>query len=176
MLQSLLEDRFSLVVREVTEEQPIYRLVRARSDGSLGPRLRTSTLDCDALRAARGGQFPGLPDPNVRPVDCGAWGTPGSHVAGATTVSQFAGVLANRVNRFVIDESGLEGLFDLHLQYTPDPVVQPNPVGGADRVAPPPDMPSLFNALEEQLGLRLEEGRGSVPVLLIDHVVRPIEE
>lgn len=175
MLRTLLEDRFAIEVRTVTEEQPLYRLVLARADGALGPRLRRSTFDCKAHTAVRGGKPAPAPGPADMPTDCGVWSGPDRYAAGATTVGQLAGVLSNRVSRFVVDSTGLEGSFDLDLQYTPDPLTQTSAVGGASFRASTSDAPSLFAALEEQLGLKLEGSRGPVPVLAIEHVEKPVE-
>ena len=74
MLRTLLADRFKLAMHMETKELPIYALVVARADGKLGPRLHPSSIDCQALMAARrGGPPPVLRRPATgRPAACGA--------------------------------------------------------------------------------------------------------
>jgi len=82
-------------------------------------------------------------------------------------------LLPRFVNRVVIDRTGLTGVFDFELMWTPAPgewVAPPLP-GGAG--APPADGPSLFTALNEQLGLKLESTRGPVEILVIDRAQMP---
>lgn len=77
------------------------------------------------------------------------------------SVADFAGqLLAQRVDRPLIDKTGLQGLFDFHLQYARD--------AAQDAAAP-----SIFTALQEQLGLKLSADTGPVDVLVIDHVEKP---
>ena len=82
------------------------------------------------------------------------------------TIGQFVIRLAAFVNRPVIDRTGLTGNFDLDLSYTPD-----SPVRGA--VPVPSDGPSIFTALQEQLGLKLDARKGPVDVFVIDRAERP---
>ena len=85
-------------------------------------------------------------------------------------MAALADYLSQRVKRPVIDRTGLTGEYDFQLED-----VAPGPGGKPEQgaVAPPPDLPTLFVALEEQLGLKLEEARGPVTVLVIDDVQRP---
>jgi uncharacterized protein (TIGR03435 family) len=78
--------------------------------------------------------------------------------------------------RPVLDKTGLKGLYDIKLQWTPDPALTTAvaPVG-AGNSSTAPSGPSLFTAIEEQLGLKLESSRGSLPVLVIDSVQKPSE-
>jgi uncharacterized protein (TIGR03435 family) len=170
MMQSLLVDRFALVVRREMREMPIYALVLDRPDGRLGPQLRRSDVDCAALAAAA---RPGDPPP-VSPAGSGPLcGTRTNNSGGVMHVAMHGIPLANFVRnlsaaagRFVIDKTGLTGPFELELKFTPD-----QGAGGA----PPADFPSLFAALQEQLGLRLEAQKGPVEVLVIDSAERPTD-
>jgi uncharacterized protein (TIGR03435 family) len=85
-----------------------------------------------------------------------------------------AATLSNRVDRVVVDRTGLSGEFDLQLEYSPDAASRArldDPAGGQP---PPQDAgPSIFTALPEQLGLKLEAARGPVQVLVIDSVALP---
>ena len=73
----------------------------------------------------------------------------------------------------MIDETGLTGDFDIDLVYTPDQM--PQQIGAFPPLSPPADGPSIFTAVQEQLGLKLEPGKGPVPVLVIDRVEPPRE-
>ena len=97
----------------------------------------------------------------------------------AATTGTLAKTLSDQIGRTVIDKTGLTGEFDFKLEWTPDPgqmnsmTPPPGPPGAPQ--ANPPDVsgPSLFTAVQEQLGLKLESARGSVDVLVIEHVDRP---
>jgi uncharacterized protein (TIGR03435 family) len=93
--------------------------------------------------------------------------------AGAFPLSQLAGALAPQVQRFVIDRTGLTGNFDLEMTYTPDQPQGPPPPGAPAQPPIDPNGPSIFTALQEQLGLKLESVRGPVDVLVIESVNRP---
>ena len=171
MMRTLLADRFKLVMHKETKELPIFELVLARQDGRLGPRLRPAAVDCAAqAAAARGGTPPpaasGPPGPgcvlNINPV---------SVRGGGVTMAMLANLLVGSAQRLVIDRTGLTGNWDLEVNYTPDKSQVP------PGVEPPVPIdwngPSLFTALEEQLGLKLRPTRGPVEVLVIDSVQQP---
>jgi bla regulator protein BlaR1 len=183
MMQSLLAERFKLVAHLEKRDMPIYALVTARADGKLGPGLRPSTVDCVALAAerARAG-LPPAPPPG-QPMQCGFRIGPGQMSGGGMPLSQLAASLSNFVQRVVVDRTGLPGSFDLDLKYTLDQGMMAQLLGtakaGALAAAPPndgpaaSDAPSLFTALQEQFGLKLESSRGPVDVLVVEHVDRP---
>jgi uncharacterized protein (TIGR03435 family) len=176
MMRSLLADRFKLVVREDTREQPLYALMLNRADGQLGPQLTRSTTDCAAVAAAargRGGRGFALPAPGERP-QCGFFGGIGQYRAGGMQLSDLARALSGQLQRVVIDRTGLTGAFDLDLTYTPDQLPQgPPPPGAPPLPAIDPNGPSIFTAMQEQLGLKLEATRGPVPVLVVQRIERP---
>jgi uncharacterized protein (TIGR03435 family) len=178
MLRNLLADRFKLVVRQESREMPIYALVVARSDKRLGPQLQRSTVDCQALAAARGrgGAPPPAPQQGERPM-CGMRIGPGMLTAGGVSVRQLASSLGQFVQRVVVDRTGLDGNYDMDLKWTPDQMPQGAPA--AAKPAEPigdPNNPSLFTALQEQLGLKLEGQRGPVEVIVVQTVDRPIPD
>lgn len=157
LLQSLLEDRFKLKVHRETRELQRYALVRANKNGALGPRLRPSRLDC-----------------SVDFTQCSVRASQGQFASGSSPLISLVNYLASAVvQTVVVDRTGLEGRYEISLEWTPDRV--PLPLAGG--VPPPPasDAPSIFAALQEQLGLKLEPERGPVDVLVIDHVERPAE-
>jgi uncharacterized protein (TIGR03435 family) len=81
------------------------------------------------------------------------------------------GQLTNLVHRTVIDKTALKGRFDFTLKYAPDR----DAPSGADNGSPQDDAPSIFTALEEQLGLKLQPDKGPVDTVVIDHVEQPTE-
>ena len=174
MVQRLLADRFKLVVHRETRQSPIYALVLARSDGTRGPKLTPSTTDCLALAAAaaRGATPPPAPpNPNGRPL-CGTRTLPGRILAGGVTMDDLARNVSNFAGRMTLNRTGLQGRFDLELEFTPDQL-PPEGTLPPGLPKPPVDGPSLFTAMQEQLGLKLDSQRGPVDVLVIDAADRP---
>ena len=160
MLRNLLADRFKLVAHREMREMPAYALLKARADGALGLQMRQSTVDCEAeaaraFAAKRGGAPPGQ-KPIVR---CRISTNAGRIVGTGTTISELMRRLSAPLGRAVVDRTGLSGSFDLELQWSPDQT--------ADAAGP-----SLFTAIQEQLGLKLESQRAPVEVLVIDRIER----
>jgi uncharacterized protein (TIGR03435 family) len=173
MLRALLVERFKLEVHTEAKELPIYALVLAHSDGTLGPQLTRSTRDC----ATPGSGGSGKPPSPADPPPCGMRFMPGTIQAGGTTVALFANVLSGQSGRVVLDRTGLSGDFDFTLRWTPDQIPQ-----GFDRKASAmglapidADGPSLFTAIREQLGLKLDSQKGPVDILVVDRAERPTE-
>lgn len=170
MLKALLAERFGLVTRNETRELPVYVLVRARKDGALGPQMRKSDLDCAALFAAAtaGGKMPErLPNGNL-PCGISVRAAQGLVVASPASMEQLTRNLVGGVGRIVVDKTGLQGYYDFTLNFAPESVPGAPAAPAADVTAP-----SLFTALQEQLGLKLEPGREPIPVLVIDRAARP---
>ena len=190
MVRTLLKDRFKLVVHMETRDTPIYALVKARPDDRLGPHLKPSTMDCGPMRAeraaataaaarARGGRVavPPPPGPN-EPVLCGMrvtgrGGATLNYRAGNITMTALANALRPYVGREVVDRTGLTGEFDFDLEFSPPPTTGSTDAGVP--VAPLDDAASIFTALQEQLGLKLESTRGPVELMVIDSAERPTE-
>ena len=157
MLRALLTERFSLAAHRETRTLPVYALVRARQSGQLGPELRRSSLDCE--KAAN---------------SCGMRIGPGQMVLSGTPLLQLATALSPFVQRIVVDRTELAGPFDLHLSWTPERLPQGPPPPGAPALPPvDPNGASIFAALEEQLGLKLEPQQAPLDVVVIDRVERP---
>ena len=174
LLRSILVDRFKIKTHFESRAQDVYAMVMANPGGSLGPVLRRSTAayDCDAIDRARGtGDFtlPASPQPGV-PV-CSASLTTGLIHAGGVTMENLAGYVggAYGVRTRVVDDTGLAGRFDFDLHWTPD---RPASTDGGN-VAAIPEWPSIFTALEDQLGLKLVPRRVQVDVLVVDHIEPP---
>ena len=161
MLQSLLADRFVLVAHRETRDMDIYALVRARADGQLGPRLRPSDLDCESISRTGVKPPPSPPIPGMRQVQpCGMRAGAGNVVASGATLEALTANLSGATSRMVENRTGLTGAFDIDLNWAPDT--------SADT-----SLPSLFTALQEQLGLKLESTRAPVDVLVINSIARP---
>jgi uncharacterized protein (TIGR03435 family) len=88
------------------------------------------------------------------------------------TLSMLAGLLGMVLDRPVIDKTGISSYFEIHLAFSPDDSAVPQPVT-TDLGAP--DAPHIFQAIQEQLGLRLVPAKGPVDVLVIDHIEKPSE-
>ena len=157
MLQALLANRFKLTAKRETRDMPIYALVVSRQDRNVGVGLRPAVVDCAPIEGRRSA--------------CGITIGNGSFLARGTTMAQVVANLSPFVGRTIVDRTGLDGLYDFTLRFAPDG-------GESTRVDPgnaanAGDSPSIFTALQEQLGLKLESSRGPVDVLVIDHVERP---
>ena len=167
MLRTLLADRFKLVVHTETREMPVYTLTRARAD-RLGPKLRQSDAKC--AEEARN-FFPGALG---FPPPCGDFRLgAGALTARGMSMAALARLLGGRADRFGVDRTGLEGVFDLELEWSSDLGLRQAPPGSAGAGALTADGLSLFTAVQEQLGLRLEPGRGPVDVVVIDRAEPP---
>ena len=168
MLQTLLMDRFKLAAHDEMRERPVFSLVLARSDGRLGAGLQASKVDCDAVNKARSeGRKPDGPMPANGAAPC-SWSSRAVDATTGTTLL-FGGLPLTRLGeaigqqdgRLVIDKTGLKGNYEFTLRYST------SPTGG--------DVPSVFTALEEQLGLKLVSDRAQLQVLVIDQIERPTE-
>ena len=174
MLQNLLADRFQLVFHRETKELPIYALLPARKDGKLGPGLvESKDGDCTERDPSK----PGPPAPG-RPPYCGSVLVGAGQMNGAAaSVGDVAKMLSFSVGRKVIDKTGLTGRYAITLRYAPDQSQRAMAPPGAPPPAAPGDssLPSLFTALQEQLGLKLESQKGPVEVFVIDRAEKPSE-
>jgi uncharacterized protein (TIGR03435 family) len=172
MLQALLADRFTLKIHRETRDLPIYALVLARPDGKLGPQITPASFDCKALVAAiNRGERVTMPPPNGEKLPCIAKSATGRILAGGTAFADFASILSNFVGgRPVVDRTGLSGDYEFDLTWTPE--VTPS-ASLQSFIRFDPNGPSLFTAVQEQLGLKLESTTGPVEVLVIDSADRP---
>jgi len=166
MLRQTLADRFKLVLRTERREIPIYALVVARDDGRFGPQLtRSDASECNGPEKAVP-TAPNAAEPNP-PMPCGSGFSRAAHVAArGMEFSTLATNISNWADRVVVDRTGLMSKFDWDLQWTMEPLTPDATRPGV----------SLFTALREQLGLRLEPRRGPVDVLVVNHVERPVPD
>jgi uncharacterized protein (TIGR03435 family) len=178
MLQNLLAERFGLRTHRETRDLPIYSLVLDRADRRLGPDLRLSGADCVPMKIPAGMPPPPPPPPGARqtrplsarpPLRCPSMffaGTSGAVSARKMLIGELARGLTLAAGRPVVDRTGLSGEFDIDLTYQSDLVA-----GGGPRF----DAPPLPTALRDQLGLKLESGRGPIDVVVIDTVQQPAD-
>jgi uncharacterized protein (TIGR03435 family) len=185
MMRALLAERFKLVLHNETKDSPIYALIMARSDGRLGPSLTKSEANCDGAGPGRGRGGPPPPPGPPQPGDrmaCGIRIGLGNIAVGGSPLSQFANSLGMFAGRVVQDRTGLTGNYDFNLTWTPDQMPQRAPGTAADQpiqvngVAIDPNGPSLFTAVQEQLGLKLDSQRGPVELMVIDRAEKPVED
>jgi uncharacterized protein (TIGR03435 family) len=149
MLQALLADRFKLRVHAEDRELPMYALVVARN----GPKFLDSKANGTTIDGGNGRiQVQG----------------------GDNSVSLLAEQLADSLGRPVNDQTGIKGRYSITLQWAPDDDAAPKSGGTEDNSATLDSPgPSLFTAIQEQLGLKLEPRKGPVQVLIVDHIERP---
>ena len=169
MMRTLLADRFKLTARTEMRDAPIYALVLARADGRLGPNLKSSS-DCEkAAQAPTGPLAP--PAPGQR-LECGVRvaGDPRATtiLGGARPLGDLARALDGTDGRVVVDRTGLTGTYDFHLRFARD--------GGQGQPPADADLPTVFTALQEQLGLKLDSQSGAVEFVVIDRVERPVPD
>lgn len=176
MLRTLLADRFKLATHTEMRELPVYALMLARPDGMVGPQLTTSTTDCTAQVKAPAGRR-GLPPlaPGAR-MQCGLMIGPQRINAGGIGLDELASALVGLVERTVVDRTGLTGKYDIQLTFEGETLIGPGGLISAPQDAAAQNLPSLFTAMQEQLGLKLEPGNAPVDVLVVDRLERPTED
>lgn len=159
MIRTMLEDRFRLQSHREKKETTVYALTIAKGGPKIAESQKSGCID----------PAPGdvAPNPTVAPV-CGYFAIlPGRLEGMKVNAAKLAGTLSivNEIGRPVIDKTGITTTFDVHLRWTPAGRGQGPDDGG----------PSLFTALEEQFGLKLEPQKGTEDVFVIDHIERPTE-
>jgi len=152
MFQSLLIERFKIQFHRETRELPTYLLTVDKSGSKMKVNNSPNDFSDFPLRAAGRGKMLGERE----------------------SMSHFAWSLAQQLGRPVVDKTGLDGNYDFTFEFTPEPVGLKGAIEARD--APPAsDSPSIFVALKEQLGLKLESHKGPVEILVIDHAEKPSE-
>lgn len=160
MLQVLLADRFHLIFHNETKEAIVYELTLAKGGSKLKQSMPAGTQQQSSPAATVTGS--GTPSaPMIRMA-------PGQLSAQGMFTAQLVDILSRQLQRNVVDKTGLAGKYDVTLQYTPD-----TSSGSSD--SSDATGPSIFNALREQLGLKLDSAKGSVQSFVIDHIDKPSE-
>jgi uncharacterized protein (TIGR03435 family) len=155
MLQALLAERFKLQIHHESSELPVYQLVLAKSGSKLMPSVAQLSTNQE--------------DPRDKPrtaVRFAGKGVLEGSDADAQTLVTALSMQPEVGGRLVVDKTGLTGKYDFTLKWTPD-TTQAADSNGTDTG------PSLFTALQEQLGLRLESTKAPVDIIVIDHVELP---
>jgi len=162
MLQLLLAERFQLTVHRETKEMPVYALVPAKG----GPKLSPADPKACVVMGPNAPPPPARAPNEPAPMACGTFFTGPNSLDGRTlSPAGLANTLSIIVGRPVIDKTGLAGTFDIHLEFTPE--------GTSLTAQNATDDPSIFTAIQQQLGLRLESQKAPGEVLVIDHVEKP---
>jgi uncharacterized protein (TIGR03435 family) len=158
MMQAMLADRFKLKVHRETKELPIYSLVIAKGGFKLTDADPNNTYP-DGIKG-----FDGVSRQGMMSMGHGKLTGQGFGMSG------LANLLSMQVHRLVVDSTGLKGKYDFTLQWTPDEME-----GGHQNAAPTESGPTIYTALQEQLGLRLDSTKGPVDTVVVDHVEMPSE-
>jgi uncharacterized protein (TIGR03435 family) len=188
MLQSLLEERFKLTFHSVTREFPLYELVVGKN----GHKLKASVVDPSAATAGpdagpgRGGPpsigkdgFPTLPPGRPGMLMMMSKDGPLRIAANVQSMTDLANMLSNQIGTPVVDKTGLTGTYDFALEFVPERIgaggiggglVAPGEVPGASPGTF--DGPTIFGAVQDQLGLKLEQKKGPLEVMVIDRAER----
>jgi uncharacterized protein (TIGR03435 family) len=155
MTQSMLDERFRLKFHHESRELSIYSLTLVKS-GVKGPGLVDAPNEpCPPSTAAT--------------VRCGTVSTYVGRILGERgRMSQLADRLSTMLGRTVVDKTGLTGSYDIDVRFAPDPGLQLPAGPPAD-----PSGPSIFTAVQEQLGLKLQAGKGPVEVIVVDSAEKP---
>ena len=160
MLVAILKDRFHFQAHLETRTLPVYDLVIAKG----GPKFTGSTESSKEIAST-------IAKRNL--MNGGMMMSDGELIAGDTPVSTLTYTLTNAVGRTVIDKTGLTGSYNFELKWTPEREGQANAENGqADSLN---SASSIFTAVEEQLGLKLQSSKGPVQTLVVDHVELPSE-
>jgi uncharacterized protein (TIGR03435 family) len=169
MLQAFLEERFRLKTHLEMRDMPVYAMTVGKGGLKVRPLAEGACIPID-LTHPPDPPKPGDPRPNL----CGAMFITPPNGKGETTIelrgatmTQFAQRLSGRVDRAVVDKTGIPGMFDFHLEFMPDAADPGN------AASPPDPGPDLFAALQEQIGLKLSPDKSPVSFLIIDQVEKP---
>jgi uncharacterized protein (TIGR03435 family) len=156
MLQVLLEDRFKLRYHWETREQPGYDLVVTKPG-----KLRSSVLKGDCPPSLSNSEL--LP----RGATCGSLANSPGHTKGYNlTANSLAGSLSWLLSKPISDKTNLAGRYDVELRWTPESIEMRSNAPSEQ------DVPNIFTAIQEQLGLKLQPAKVAVRVFVVDHVER----
>lgn len=168
MVQHLLSDRFGFQLHNEKRVIPAYDLTRLHKNGELGANMKPSSIDCQKLIAEKyplreaGG--PSAVAPNGKRPACSVMATRHYLTGGGITVQQLTATLQSMLGKPVVDHAGLQGRFDVEAKWSLLDDTGDTPQG---------DSPSIFYAVREQLGLRLDSHKEPFDVMVIDRLTQP---
>jgi uncharacterized protein (TIGR03435 family) len=168
MMQALLEERFKLKIHRETKEVPVYALTVAKAGPKLKPFKDGSCTRIDFTKltmSALDSRVPGVT--YCRNVARRAGGIE-IYDAQGMSLDEFCILQFGRMDRPVINRTGIAGLFDIHMEFAPGATSLDAAAGASDVAGP-----SIFTALQQQLGLKLEAARGPGEFVVIDHIEKP---
>ena len=170
MLQALLADRFKLTIQRVTKQLPVFTLLIGKG----GSKLNEAKPDDAYPNGSHGADSVS----DAGQITIGGNPTRQTMTGHAVPIARLAYMLTRGLERPVLDETGLTGNYDFTITFSPDQSQSPQTGGGAIGSAPTVALdsaaPSLSTAVEEQLGLKLQSGKGPVEIIVVDHVERPV--
>jgi uncharacterized protein (TIGR03435 family) len=155
MLRQILAERFKLTIHRESRELPVYTLSVAKG----GPKLKESAIDPAVPASARRGG--------------GVQMSMGMIAAHECTIPFFLSMLSRQLGRSIIDRTGLTSNYDFTLRWSPDNGATASP--NASDSSQSDSLPSVFTAVQEQLGLKLESTKAPAQVLVVDHIEKPTE-
>lgn len=168
-LQNLLADRFHLKLHREVRQEPVYLLTVAKSGvkmppGGCVPRKQDLPNECYSAR-------------NEGLIETLDWRGVALSAPQGVAYRSLVWALSGALHRPVIDKTGLTGAFDVHLRWAREPQTPFFARGDSSKLPDPAELgvPSIFDAVEKQLGLKLESGRGPVEHMIVDHVEKPDE-
>lgn len=165
MFRAMFAERMKLQVHYEPIDDPSFALTLARADGRLGRGLTRSSLDCDAVGAATRAGRP-MPDLPNGAGPCRVWYSSDTILSGGIRMADLAPLLTGIAGRQVVDRTGLDGRWEFVLHFSKEE---------RDPNAPLGLYPSVFSALQTELGLKLVPFVGTNKLLVIDHIERPTE-
>jgi uncharacterized protein (TIGR03435 family) len=174
MMQALLEDRFQLKTHREMREVPTYNLTIVKEG-----KMKVSGESLPASVTAQGEKLPPMPRGRISTFVIGKPRRPlvMTMFGNAIPISTLIPQLESAAGRPITDKTNLKELYDVLLQFSPEQSANSLAPPDATQTSPPsdPSGPSIFTAIQQELGLRLEPSKGSVEVLVIDSVQRPSE-
>lgn len=176
MMRAMLADRFKMIAHVEKREEEVFDLVVARKDGKLGSGLQKSSADCSTPPPPAAGRpdFTQPPPPcTIREVGSTLRGDKqaalGDLIEGETTMAVLATALRNfGARRPVVDKTGLPGAYRIRMNFDMRATIQPPAPG-----QPASDVATMFTAVQEQLGLKLEPSKAQRDVLVVDRLEHP---
>ena len=168
MMQALLEERFKLRLHREAKEISVYELTVGKDGANLQPARAGACVALD-----RNSALPESAPVQSQRVVCGSIvrSTRGGFDIAGVTLPELCRLLSGYVDREIIDKTGMQGVFDVHLDLSPADLGFPD--GGADPISPEPGDGAALGSALKKLGLKMSLAKSSMQLLVIDHIERP---